>query len=394
MPPGSMARVPPGRSILVGSISEISLEPAQLSDCLSSEPRNERSKAPESILKEERVGSRIMSPQVHVPPPVARKGPKNWLASLRWGLLLLGGLTLYLLINKLGLDKVSDAIFRAGAWLPLVFFLDLLWLSVEGLALRRLYGAAVAKIPLHAWIYSSLVHYVTFMLAPMGRVGSEAARASFLARYVGSDRATVGAALMQSFTMLTNATISLVAVGVVISIMPKSALVLAIWGNLLTLCAFGLSSYLVMRHIKLGGFLGRRFSKLAEAGPSFDAQFRASRSDHVPALGICLLSRSIQVLQYGVILLSVSGNFSWQHAWIAEGIQLVARSAGDMIPNQMGVSEGMFTLFRAPLGLKDAATVALSVALVARVSNLSMAAFCALLVHFWPKRLNPALAAP
>lgn len=315
--------------------------------------------------------------------PVAQKKKGPWGTVGRLLLLLAGGAAIFGIVSHVGVSTVWTALSSAGWFLPLIFALDLGWLATESLAIRALYGEQFARVPRVRFVHALLVHYVTFLLIPMGRASGEVARAALLSRYVGKHRATTTAALMQSLTMTTNALISLVSLGCLLSVAPNSALVVALVTNVAATGAIGVVSYLVMRHVRIGGFLGRRFSKLAAAGPEFDAEFQATRPAHRRALGFCLAARVVQTAQYGILVYAVVGSLRWVDPWIAEGVQLVARSAGDMVPNQVGVTEGAFALFRGALGLHEQTATAVAIALLARLSNLTMAGSVTLLLQFW-----------
>ena len=308
---------------------------------------------------------------------------------LKWaGRILLfsvGVFALVGMINQIGAESIRDAMVRTAVWLPLIFALDLSWVLLEGGALLTLYGEERRKIPVGAWLRISLVHFATFMLFPMGRASAEVARAALVKKYIDRDLAIVGAALMQSLTMMGNGLASLVAATFLIALSRSHTLMLALLANAALLVGLGIASYLVLRHGKVGGFLAKRFARLARAGPGFDRQFSLTKNKHAWGLLFCLLGRCLQTTQYGVILLAVTGESSIHRAWIAEGLQMAARSVGDFIPNQMGVTEGAFVYFRAALDLANASALAMTVALVARISNFSVAALSMICAQFWPQ---------
>ncbi len=315
----------------------------------------------------------------------------RWKRAGRLLLFVLGVVALLTMIRQVGGQQILSAIAGTAPWLPLICLLDFAWVALEGGGLLSIYGAQGKKIPLSAWLYVSFVHYTTFMLLPMGRASAEVTRAALVKKYVDRDLAVVGAALMQSLTMVSNGLTSLVSAAIVASLVGVHTLLWALLGNAALMFMLGISAYLVLRHVKVGGLLGRRFARLAQAGPGFDRYFSLTRSRHPKALGYCFLGRWLQTTQYGVILLAVTGSSSIGHAWVAEGIQMAARSAGDFIPNQVGVTEGAFVYFREVLGLMQLPALAMTVALVARISNVGVATLCAALAQIWPRRTNATL---
>jgi hypothetical protein len=307
----------------------------------------------------------------------------------RWVLLAFGLGALVLLVHKIGPEEVWATIKGAGKWLPLIFFLDLMWLTTEGIALLLIYGADSKKVSPRDWFEATLVQYTTLVVLPVGRAGAEVARAALMSRRVGNSRAAAGAALMQSFTLMTNALVTGICLFAVLLTVQGKGLSLLLSLNALMTFALGAGVYLVMKHVKIGGALGRKFKKLSQWGPELDEHFSESRGRHLGAIGFCLLGRSVQTLQYGLILYAVTGAVTLSSALVAQGIQLVGRGLGDMVPNQVGVTEGAFAAFAGALNLAEHPEKAVSIALLGRVSNLSVAGLCALTLQFLPRRAVP-----
>lgn len=303
----------------------------------------------------------------------------------RYLLAAVGVTVIALLIYKIGPREVLATVVGAGAWLPLILALDFCWLAVEGLALLVIYGEQRKQISLRDWIQATLVQYASFVILPMGRVSSEVARAGVLGPIVGKSRAAAGAALMQSLTLMTNGLVSALCLLVLFLTAWHTGLSALLTFNLFATGGVGVVLYLVLRHVRIGGFLGKRFQRLSQFGPDIDVHVKKSASQHLPAFGFCLLGRGIQTLQYGVIVFAVMGSFSVTNAIIAEGIQVVARSMGDAVPNQVGVTEGVFALCAGALSLADHPEKAISIALLGRVSNLSVAGLCALGLQLLPR---------
>lgn len=305
---------------------------------------------------------------------------------------VLGILAICVLVYKVGARQVLATMAQAGVFLPLIFALDLGWLAIESGAILLLYGDAAKNVRALDWWRALFVHYATFVVVPVGRVSAEVARAGVLSDRVGKTRAAAGAAVMQSLTLTTNALLSAVCLLVLTLTVrhPSASALMSV--NIVATGTLGVGLYLVLRHVKLGGFIGRKFSKLSTFGPEIDEHVREGASRHAAALGVCVLSRGVQALQYGVILFAVSGSFSISGAFIAEGIQLAARSMGDAIPNQVGVTESAFALCRGAIGLEGLPEKAVAVALLGRLSNLTVAGVSALCLQILrPARADAAL---
>jgi hypothetical protein len=303
----------------------------------------------------------------------------------RWLLLVLGVVALGFLVHSVGVRQLWAVLVEAGPWLPLILFFDLAWVAIEGLALLLLYGAPARDIPVRAWVETTLVHYTTMAILPVGRAGAEVARAAMMSPYVGRARATAGATLMQSLTLTANTVMSFICMLGVYLVVGRDKLTWLLLINGSATFVLGIGLYLLTQRMRLGGFLGRRFEKLAEFGPELDEHFRESRPRHALALMMGLVGRSLQTVQYGILLLAVAGSFSVSGTLVAQGIHLVGAGLGDMVPNQVGVTEGAYRIFAGALGLAEHPEKAIAIALLARVSSLCVAGLCTLGAQLVPK---------
>lgn len=224
------------------------------------------------------------------------------------------------------------------------------------------------------------------MVVPVGRASAEIARAGLLGKHVGKPRAAAAAAVMQSFTLMANAMLSVFCLFAVWHAARSQTLLGAIGLNIAITFGLGLLSYLLLRHVRVGGTFGRLFPKLSQTGQDLDTQIRESSPRHARALFVCFCGRTLQVVQYGVIFFAVVGSVSAADALTAQGIQLVSRTLGDAVPNQVGVTEAAFAAGADALGLAGHSEKAVAIALLARLSNLSMAGFCALIAQFLPRK--------
>lgn len=300
--------------------------------------------------------------------------------------MLLGASAMAGLVTHIGPSLVWATLSAAKIYLPLILALEFSWMAFEGGAVRNLLGETFKQVPPQAWREARLVHFATFVVVPMGRTSAEVARASLLSRHVGKARAASVGAIMQAMTLSANAIVSLVCAVVVYASTDSLPLGLALLVNVGVTGAMGVTMYSALRHGNLGGFAARKIKKLKDHGPELDEHLRETRPRHGTALFYCVGARLLQTLQYGVILAAVAHAFSFSGAFVAQGIQLVGRSMGDMIPNQVGVTEAAFSGFASALGLKAHPEKAVSLALLGRVSNLSVAGLCAVLVQLMHRR--------
>lgn len=316
-------------------------------------------------------------------PPTATQAPSfpTWarLALLAAGLFAVGWL-----VHSVGPALVWEVVVAAGPWLPLLFILEFSWVVVEGVGLLFLLGSWRREISIKSWCMATLVHFTTMMVLPVGRAGAEALRATLLSRHVGAGRSAAASSLMQALVLLGNTLVSLVCALVVHLRGGPSDLVLLLVGNAVATAFLGGGLYVLLRRAKLGGFLGRHFARMANFGPELDEHVRENRQRHLPAFAFVLLGRLVQTLEYGFIFAAVAGSFDGAGMFVAQGIHLVGAGLGDMVPNQVGVTEGAFRYFAPALGFAEHPERAVSLALLARLSTLTVAGLCATVVQLVP----------
>ena len=124
---------------------------------------------------------------------------------------------------------------------------------------------------------------------------------------------------------------------------------------------------------RVGGWLGRRIKALSTHGTNFDESLREMPPVPLLPIGAALLGRVSQSVQYGIILLAVGGSLTIGSALVAQAIHLVGAGLGDMVPNQVGITEGAYRIFASHLGLSDAVAQAIAIALVHRICQFFMA---------------------
>jgi hypothetical protein len=301
----------------------------------------------------------------------------------RWLLLGLGVIAVLALIHHVGWKAVATTLATAGFWLPVILLLEALWIGVEGLGLWLLLKPARGELPLGVWLRALMTHYTIMVILPAGRAGAEATRAAMFAPHIGGARSAAGATLFQGCSLIGNALVCIPALAVVAAHVGMwHGLSLLLLANLAATLVLGAAFYAIPRHAGIGSRLARRFASLADGGPAYDAALRTAPRVPVAPMLVCLGARGIQTLQYGVLLAAVGGGFTFAGAWISEGIHLVGAGLGDIVPNQVGVTEGAYRLFANTLGLGDNPERAISIALLARLSAFSLAGLYGLGTRF------------
>jgi len=304
---------------------------------------------------------------------------KKWARVVARILLAVVGLTLVAwLVRGAGPERVASVLWAAGPWVPLVFALELVQLSSDYFALRSILGPRKRDIPAGTWVRAMAVSYAMMSLLPAGRVAGEVTRGALFARFVGASRAASTGAQMQAAYLTANAGLSLVAWLVVAGRFGfGESLALLLGANVLFQMFIAGGLLAILRHGRVGQWLERRRRLLFPRSPESEPLDPADRR-RLPyrAMLVCTVGRSSQVVQYAVILAAVGGVVTVQNAFVTHGIHLVGASLGDLMPNQLGVTDGMYRLFAADLGFAADPARALSIAFVVRIAQLGLSTIC------------------
>jgi hypothetical protein len=282
------------------------------------------------------------------------------------------------LVKGAGPERVAAVLWQAGRWLPVIFALEVFQMGTDFFALRSILGARWRDIPAATWVRSSAVAYAMMTLLPAGRAAGEVTRATLFSKFVGTPRAATTSTCLQAAYLSANGVLSLVACLAVASKFGVQApLAMLLGGNVVFQAIIAGSLLAILRAARLGRWLERmrrRFVPGAKESPPLDPEERR----RIPwrAALVCSLGRAAQTLQYGVILHAVGGVLTVRNAFITHGIHLVGATLGDMLPNQLGVTDGFFRAFGGDLGFADEPARALSIAFVVRIAQLSLAATC------------------
>ncbi|MBK8258420.1 MAG: hypothetical protein IPK82_37880 [Polyangiaceae bacterium] len=309
----------------------------------------------------------------------------------KWLLLALGVVAVTLLIRETGPAKVWATVLGAGAHLPIIIVLEAAWISMDTFAVRAMLGGHGRDAPAKLYLRSALVAYGIMVLLPAGRPGGEVARAAILAPHVGGARAGAAAARINGVTLFANALISIpcfIAIAMVVGAGDK--LSIAVLANAAGTAFLGLGILIVTRTAKVGGFLGKRFRSMVHWGPAFDEALREMPAIPYKAIAMCFFGRFLQMIQYAVILHSVGGKLTLSSGLVTQGIHLVGAMLGDMVPNQVGFHEAAYRIFADALGLGNDPARAVSIALIARIAQFSLAGASLVATALWKADKAPA----
>lgn len=297
------------------------------------------------------------------------------------------------LVEEAGPDAVLHTLISASVFLPVILVLEIGFMSMDVVALRSFLGERGANVPTAVWVRTAMLAYGVMILLPAGRAGGEVARATGLAPYVGPSHAAALATRLQAATLIGNTLISLpawIAVGLAVNF--GTPLAWMVLGNGVVTGVVGGLIILASRRSSVGTWLGKHVRALAEHGEDFDEALRDEVSWPKPIM-TTFFGRILQCVQYGIILLAVGGDLTPLSALVTQGIHLVGAGLGDMVPNQVGITEGAYRLFAPALGLASAPARAIGIALIARLCQFFLAGTALTVSTLWRPRPVVATAA-
>jgi uncharacterized membrane protein YbhN (UPF0104 family) len=301
------------------------------------------------------------------------------------------------LVRDAGPDRVARVLAQAWRWIPLLVALEGAQAFGDFVGLRLILRERWGHVPASTWVRSGLIAYAMMVLLPAGRAAGEVTRATLLSRHIGTPRAATASTLLQAAYLSANGVLSLAACLVVATSFGRgSVLAVLLAGNFLIQGIICTGLILTLRHTGLGEWLERTRRRIfPNAPPSPPLEPEARRRIPWASAASCAASRSVQLIQYAIVLQAVGGIASVRNAFVAHGIHLVGATMGDFVPNQIGVVDGAYRAFAPDLGFADAPARALSIAFVIRISQFIFATICVLVAALTRQDdRSPALPEP
>ncbi|XXX80243.1 lysylphosphatidylglycerol synthase domain-containing protein [Sorangium sp. So ce134] len=289
--------------------------------------------------------------------PAARRARRR--ALLHAALGGFGLAALAALIRHVGAAEMLAAVTRAAPLLPFLVALEAARVGCEALATGVL--CAPRRVPAAELLRIHVVTYPVMALMPAGRAAGEAVKAALLSPHVGAPRAAAIATANQSLALLSAAPLSLLAAAALFRIGGgASPLALGVLAHAALLVASGLGVALAARQRAASAWITRRFARAGQLTAAFQEAVR--ERPPVPAwpFAACVVSRALQAAQYAVLLAAVGAESGPVRALAAYGVGAAGTAAGDLIPGQIGATDGAFTLAAPLLGLTASSAIAVS----------------------------------
>jgi hypothetical protein len=311
----------------------------------------------------------------------------------RWAALACGGIVLAALVADAGTAEVMGAIAAAGVAMPLIVLSDVLYHFAETLAYRALLGKDAARVPPAELWRSAILIYPLLAFAPMGRTAAEVARAASLAPHLGAGRAAAAGAHLQAVNAIAVAIVSIpCGIAIAYFLGPSHALTWLIAGTGVLMGSAALAGLAIARRSRIGRWIGARVPRLRQLGEDLDRSLEQGPGSFLRAVAWCTASRFAQTLHFGLIMWALGAPLSAAVALLAQGIHLVAATAGDFVPGQLGIMEGAYRIFGDAAGADFTPARAISISLLARISQFAMAALSLATMAIWrrPSIVEPA----
>ncbi|WP_437736385.1 lysylphosphatidylglycerol synthase domain-containing protein [Sorangium sp. So ce1335] len=264
------------------------------------------------------------------------------------------------LIRHVGAAETLDALARAAPLLPLLIALEAARLGCETLATGAL--CPRRSVPPAELVRIHVVSYPVMTLMPAGRAAGEAVKAALLSPHVGAPRAAAIAAANQSLALVAASPLSFLAALAIGRIAGgASPLALGVLAHAALLVASGLGVAYAARQRAAFAWLARRFARLGHATAAFQEAVRERPPVPARPFAFCVAGRALQAAQYAVLLAAVGAESGPVRALAAYGVGAAGTAVGDLIPAQIGATDGAFALAAPLLGLTASSAIAISV---------------------------------
>lgn len=289
-----------------------------------------------------------------------------------------------------GLDRIAQILPRAAPWLPLAMFLEGLRIFCEACATSMVLRERGRAISLGTFTLAQMVGHAVMNVFPAGRSASEVIKATLLAPWLGPQVAAAMGTLNQANVLVSSGLFSIACLIGALMLGGDRVLTWLIVVHVVVLCSSGIGLRVLTTNSHVERFLARRFPKVAQRVALFIEASRNVPLIAVDSIGMLMLGRLVQTLQYAVMAHAVGVSMSVAGAFAVQGANLVASMVGVLVPGQMGTSELVFRM-SSDLLHTDPAN-ALSIALLARGPQLAWVAIGFVVLFAWRGRRKAGTA--
>jgi hypothetical protein len=308
-------------------------------------------------------------------------------------LLALGLGSVVALVHLAGAHEIARVVGRCAPAIPLLLLVEAARIALEARAVRDLYRALGAEVPLPALGRAHLVGYAMTTVLPAGRAVAEGYVATALVRFASPGRAAAAGTLNHALAMAANASVAALCFAACFMATGLSKLTVAIGLHTLFVGALALVLPVVARSRRAYAAATRAIravvgeTRAERLTRGLEAMGDASRLHlGVPwgALGAHLVARGLQTVGIAALLATIAGvrgTSALRLGLFGQAVHLVGTSAGDLVPLQLGATDVGFALAAPALGMTVADAVA--AALVLHGIHLAWSVVGALVPLVW-----------
>lgn len=283
------------------------------------------------------------------------KRRKRWLLHLAFAAVGVGGATW--LAQHVGIDRVLTAASEGLPWFFIVVVLEGVRIACDAFATHLLLRG---RAPLKPLLGAHLAAYPLILLFPAGRAAGEAAKVVLLGPHAGYQRAAAAGIYNQALPLLAGFAISIPTAAVVgWRLGWLHALTVAVAVQSITAIGLGLAILVAARRRTLSQWLRKLSSEAGITAEGIQAHMRELGFLPRGPFGAILLGRLVLALQLITLGVGVASG-SWSSAISLLGAHLVGAAAGDLIPAQIGATDGSLAWSASSLGIATAEAVAIA----------------------------------
>lgn len=296
----------------------------------------------------------------------ARQKLRRRLLQLVFG--VLGAAAISALVYRAGPAHVLESMRTIGPWLPVVFLLEGVRLSADAFRTWLLYRIGNREVPFMRVWAAQIASCPAASLLPAGGAASEAMKAASMSPWVGAPIAAATATVNQALALIATAIASIPCVAAAYLTSRWRGFTTPIAIQALTAIGLGLIIQLTTRNASVGRLVARFSARAGEAIEGYRNAVVSLGFLPIAPIGAGVVARAVQAVELGILLRAVGGALGIRSALLTLGVHMVGGAAGDLVPGQLGVTDGSFALAADSLGIALAG--ALSIPLAVRGMQL------------------------
>lgn len=287
-------------------------------------------------------------------------------------------------IDDAGTDRILAILPAAAAWIPLAIALESVRVGFDALATRLVLAERGREIPFRSLYLAQLAAQGVMGVSPAGRSASEIVKATLLSAWIPPQVAAAMGYTNQANVLISAGLFSLVCLAGVVATSPDPTLAYATLIHFVVLVSSGVGMRVVSTNPRVERFLARRLPRLAERASLFHEASRDTALLAPAPILAMFAGRAVQTVQFAVLAHAVGIDVTVMGALAVQGVNLVAAATGVFVPSQVGTAELVFRL--AADALRTTPAIAVSLALLARVPQMTFIAIGLLVLLLWRSR--------